>query len=76
MGWLSSDGILGDDCYLCYGKETEEFFEDCLWEIHIQGQYSALREYKEAVMAWEKNFNSKGTITLVYQRIIQNINTL
>lgn len=27
------------------GDGFEESFTDCLWEVHIQGQYSALREY-------------------------------
>ena len=55
--WLSSDGISGEDCFLLSGNGSEEAFDDCLWEVYIQGHYSALREYREAINVLGKNEN-------------------
>ncbi len=45
-GWLSSEGLLDDDCFIT--QDTDDF-HGCIWEIHVQNQYSASREYKEAL---------------------------
>ena len=45
-GWLTSEGLLDDECFVT--PEMEDF-HDCIWEIHVQNQYSATREYKEAL---------------------------
>ena len=47
-GWLSAEGMVDEDCYL---RGSREHFENCLWEVHVQRQYSAIREYEEAVYA-------------------------
>ena len=43
-GWLSSEGILTDDCIL-----TSEGFnvENCLWEVMVQHQYNSTKEIIE-----------------------------
>mmetsp|Transcript_31677 Transcript_31677/g.43452 ORF Transcript_31677/g.43452 Transcript_31677/m.43452 type:complete len:3399 (+) Transcript_31677:56-10252(+) len=46
-GWLCSEGQLGEDCML---TNNIEYIQDCLWQIHVQNQYSAQREYREALM--------------------------
>lgn len=56
-GWLSSEGIAGEDCFLLSGSGSEVAFDDCIWEVYIQGHYSALREYREAISLLEKNEN-------------------
>eukprot|EP01036_Dinobryon_divergens_P025774 gene25774-34355_t len=56
-GWLSSEGIASDDCFLLSGSGSEVAFDDCIWEVYIQGHYSALREYREAIRLLEKNEN-------------------
>jgi hypothetical protein len=45
-GWIHAQGYLDDDCYL--SKESNNF-ENKLWQIFVQGQYSALEDYKLAV---------------------------
>jgi hypothetical protein len=53
-GWLSSEGILTDDCILA----SEDFkFENCLWEVTVQHQYNSTKEIiqKKTVV----NFNNE-----------------
>ncbi len=45
-GWLSSEGLLDDDCFITQGTDN---FYDSIWEIHVQNQYNASVEYKEAL---------------------------
>ena len=45
-GFLCAEGIINDDCFV---SKYTDYFEDCLWEIHVQYQYNALREYEYAV---------------------------
>lgn len=47
-GWLSSEGMLNDECFVSPNTDS---FDDCIWEIHVQNQYSATREYREALAA-------------------------
>eukprot|EP01038_Epipyxis_sp_PR26KG_P012176 gene12176-16306_t len=43
---LCSEGLLGEDCYLINDSAR---IDDCIWEVHVQNQYSALREYRENI---------------------------
>lgn len=47
-GWLSSEAMLNDDCFVTPDINQ---FDDCIWEIHVQNQYSATREYREALLS-------------------------
>jgi hypothetical protein len=47
-GWLSSEGMLSDAITLC---KDESYFENCIWEVHVQNQYTAVKEYEEALYA-------------------------
>lgn len=44
-GFLTGEGIIIDDCWLCKASDS---FEECLWEIYVQNQYSAQRDLEEA----------------------------
>jgi hypothetical protein len=48
QGWLSAEGICFDDISLSSDLCT---FENCLWEIHVQNQYTALKEYEEVLFS-------------------------
>jgi hypothetical protein len=48
QGWLSAEGICFDDISLSGDLST---FENCLWEIHVQNQYTALKEYEEVLFS-------------------------
>lgn len=43
-GCLGTDGISGDDVILT--KDVDDI-EHCLWQIHVQNQYSAMKEYED-----------------------------
>ena len=49
-GYLSADGLLFGDTYLMNVDSDIKTLEDCVWEVHVQNQYSALKEYEQAVM--------------------------
>lgn len=34
-GYLSSEGLLSEECFI--SKDSDQF-ENCLWQIHIQGE--------------------------------------
>jgi hypothetical protein len=51
-GYLSSPGLLDDNCFVTNDPDR---FENCLWEIHVQNQYSSTKEYKEALLESKKN---------------------
>ncbi len=64
-GWLSSEGLLEDECYVT--PETEDF-HNCIWEIHVQNQYSATREYKDALaqsLASSESIKDNGNSKIV-----------
>jgi hypothetical protein len=42
-GWLSAEGLISEELFLT--KQIDDFSE-CLWEIHVQYQYSAIKEYE------------------------------
>jgi hypothetical protein len=42
-GWLSAEGLITEELFL--SKQIDDFSE-CLWEIHVQYQYSAIKEYE------------------------------
>jgi hypothetical protein len=48
QGWLSAEGICFDDISLS-GELSS--FENCLWEVHVQNQYTALKEYEEVLFS-------------------------
>lgn len=52
-GWLCSEGLISDELFVVKARDD---FDDCLWEIHVQNQYSAMKEYDEALQS--------GSITL------------
>ena len=43
--WLCGDGQLSDEVFL---TQNEHLFSDCLWEVYVQCQYSASKEFAEA----------------------------
>lgn len=45
---LSSVGILNDECYV---SKCIDRIENCLWEVHVQNQYSAMKEYHEGLLS-------------------------
>lgn len=45
-GTLGTDGIAGDDVILTKDVGDVEV-EHCLWQIHVQNQYSAMKEYED-----------------------------
>lgn len=47
-GWLSSEGMLSD---AITSSKDETYFENCIWEVHVQNQYTAVKEYEEALYA-------------------------
>jgi hypothetical protein len=51
-GWLTSEGLLSEECFL---SKSHDHFEDNLWQVHIQGQYSALQEYEEALSNYKSS---------------------
>lgn len=64
-GWLSSPGLLDDNCF---ATTDPDHFENCIWEVHVQNQYSAAKEFKEAlfesiksVVTQEENIEVKKT---------------
>ncbi|RYG63626.1 hypothetical protein EON64_15545, partial [archaeon] len=46
-GWLSAEGLLDSECYITNESDN---FDNCVWQVHVQNQYSAAREYKEAIL--------------------------
>ena len=50
-GWLCSEGVVSEECFVA---NTGENFENCLWEIYVQLQYSASRDYEDALYATQK----------------------
>ena len=67
-GWLGAEGIITPDVLLCSDETT---FENCLWEVHVQNQYTAVREYEEVVfskMAEEPSGEGVGLIEDQYKR--------
>lgn len=55
-GWLSSEAMLNDDCFVT--PNTDQF-DDCIWEIHVQNQYSATREYRDALQSTKSRSESE-----------------
>ena len=47
-GWLRSEGMLSDGITL---SKNEDNFENCIWEVHVQNQYTAVKEYEEYLFA-------------------------
>jgi hypothetical protein len=47
-GRLSAEGIITDEIFL---MKDDDHFDDCLWQIHVQNQYSAVREYEEVLFS-------------------------
>lgn len=45
-GWLSSEGLLDAETFVTPNTDN---FDDCIWELHVQNQYSAAREYRDAL---------------------------
>ena len=45
-GWLCAEGLINEELFLT--KQTDDFI-NCLWEIHVQYQYSAIKEYELAL---------------------------
>ena len=43
-GFLAADGFLGEDLFVTKGSDR---FDDCLWEVHVQNQYSAINEFRD-----------------------------
>ena len=58
--FLCSEGLLGEECFL---TGNSELFEDCLWEVHVQNQYSAQKEYKECIESFSQK-KSDDTLKL------------
>lgn len=60
-GWLSSEGLLDTQTFVTPNVNN---FDDCIWELHVQNQYSATREYREALLMvkQEDRVNEDGTI--------------
>lgn len=46
-GWLAAEGLLDNECSITNEADN---FDSCIWEVHVQNQYSAAREYKEALL--------------------------
>jgi hypothetical protein len=46
-GWLAAEGILSEDLILI--KELNNF-ENCLWEVTVQNQYNAVKEYEDKIL--------------------------
>jgi hypothetical protein len=50
-GFLCADGLLfGDTFLLRQDEDTNTTLEDCIWEIHVQHQYSAIKEYENKML--------------------------
>jgi hypothetical protein len=47
-GFLSAEGIITEDVIL---SQDGIGFENCLWEVHVQNQYTAVREYEEVLFS-------------------------
>lgn len=46
-GWISGTCLQGEECFVSRNLDN---FNDCLWEVCVQYQYSASREYEEAIL--------------------------
>ena len=46
-GWISGSCLQGEECFVSRNLDN---FNDCLWEVCVQYQYSASREYEEAIL--------------------------
>ena len=46
-GWLAAEGIISEDLILV--KELNNF-ENCLWEVTVQNQYNAVKEYEDKIL--------------------------
>lgn len=53
-GFISAEGIINEDCFVC---SNVDYFEDCLWEIHVQYQYSALRDLENFQLTYGKSLD-------------------
>jgi hypothetical protein len=51
-GWLAAEGILSEDLTLT--KELNNF-ENCLWEVTVQNQYNAVKEYEDKILQSRKD---------------------
>ena len=51
-GWLASEGILKDGLVLI---NKPKFFENCLWEVIVQNQYNAFKEYEDKMARLDKD---------------------
>lgn len=47
-GYLSAEGIITEDVIL---SQDDGGFKNCLWEVHVQNQYTAVREYEEVLFS-------------------------
>jgi uncharacterized protein with PIN domain len=54
-GYLSADGILSSDLVISTHRSS---FEDCLFCLHLQRQYSATRELEEFLHTYEVDVNN------------------
>jgi len=53
-GWLSGSCVQGEECFVSRSLDN---FNDCLWEVYVQYQYSATREYEEALLRGISNLD-------------------
>jgi hypothetical protein len=58
-GWLSGSCVQGEECFISRNLDN---FNDCLWEVYVQYQYSATREYEEALLRGISNLNLESNV--------------
>jgi hypothetical protein len=58
-GRLSAEGIITDEIFLL---NDDNQFDDCLWQIHVQNQYSAVREYEEVLFSTNFDEETSGSL--------------
>jgi hypothetical protein len=49
-GFLAADGLLFGDTFLLKQDEETLTLEDCIWEVYVQNQYAAIKEYESKMM--------------------------
>lgn len=62
-GCLSTKGVISDEVMLA--KDVNQF-ENCLWEVYVQNQYSAVEEYEEVLLSYAHG-DKEGTTELLNQ---------
>jgi hypothetical protein len=68
LGFLSAEGILSEEVFVA---ESPDRFDDCLFCIHLQRQYSAAKELDHFLEKYDIDAENVDASTARYLRALQ-----